>query len=88
MVFKSKSARKRVKTSKKRQARNLAVKLGVKRAFKAAEKAILGKASNVVELIAKAVSKIDKAAAQGVIHKNKAARRKSRLLLKYSKVKG
>ena len=88
MVQRSKSAMKRVKTSKMRKARNLAAKSEVKKAFKQAEKAIAAKSAETKELIRKAVSVMDKAVQRGIIHKNKAARQKSRLLLKLKKVKG
>lgn len=87
MAFKSKSAMKRVKTSKQRQARNLAVKGEIKRTFKSAEKAIAGKSAEASDLVKKAVSVIDKAVQRGMVHKNKANRKKSRLLLKYNKTK-
>jgi small subunit ribosomal protein S20 len=88
MAQRSKSAKKRIKTSKKRRTRNLAAKEAVKKAFKAAERAIARKAADVKELITKAISAIDKAAGRGIIHQNKAARKKSRLQLKYNKPKG
>jgi len=78
---------KRVKTSKMRRARNLAAKNEVKKAFKGAERAIAAKSAEAKELIKKAVSAIDKAVQRGILHKNKAARQKSRLLLKYNKTK-
>jgi len=87
MVFRSKSAKKRVKTSKQRQARNLAAKKEIKKAFKAAERAIASKSGEAGNLVRKAISVIDKAVQRGIIHKNKAARRKSRLILKYNKIK-
>lgn len=87
MAFKSKSAMKRVKTSKQRQARNLAAKREAKKAFKAAERAIASKSAEAKDLVKKAVSIIDRAVQRGIIHKNKANRKKSRLLLKYNKVK-
>ena len=88
MAFRSKSAMKRVYTSKKRRERNLSTKKSVKVAFRLAEKAISGKSSEAKELARKAVSIIDKAVERGIIHKNKAARQKSRLLLKFNKIKG
>ena len=87
MVQRSKSAMKRVKTSKMRKARNLAAKNEIRKAFKEAEKAIAAKSAEAKELVAKAISVIDKAVQRGIIHKNKAARQKSRLLLKYNKIK-
>jgi len=41
---------------------------------------------NVEELTRQALKNIDKAASKGVIHKNQAARRKSRLLKQISKL--
>jgi len=38
-----------------------------------------------VEAIEKALSALDRAAAKGVIHKNNAARRKSRLMKQYNR---
>ena len=37
--------------------------------------------------VAQAIQALDKAAAQGVIHKNNAARRKSRLMAQYNSIK-
>jgi small subunit ribosomal protein S20 len=85
MALRSKSGIKKTKTSRKRQARNLEAKAVVKKAFKAAEKAIASKSSNIQEAIKKAVSAMDKAVERGIIHRNKAARKKSRLILRYNK---
>jgi small subunit ribosomal protein S20 len=87
MAQRSKSAMKRVKTSIKRKARNLSAKHAVKKAFKAADRAIAAKLSEAEGSVKKAFSIVDKAVARGIIHKNKAARKKSRLLLKYNKAK-
>ena len=46
---------------------------------KAANEAVAGGAENADELVRSAISRIDKAAANGVMHKNKAARKKSQL---------
>ena len=88
MAFRSKSAMKRVSSSKKRRGRNLSAKRTVKNAFRQAERAISGKSSEAKELTRKAVSIIDKAVERGIIHRNKAARQKSRLLLKFNNIKG
>ncbi len=79
MALRSKSGIKRARTSKKRKARNLAAKSEIKKAFKAAEKAISSKSADVMQAVKKAISTIDKAVQRGIIHRNKAARRKSRL---------
>jgi small subunit ribosomal protein S20 len=85
MAQRSKSGRKRIKTSAKRKARNISAKQAVKNAFKAADRAIAAKSSDVEGSIKKAFSIIDKAVARGILHKNKAARKKSRLMKKIVK---
>jgi small subunit ribosomal protein S20 len=75
-----KSQIKRNKQNEKRRQRNQAVrselKTRVKRATTAAE---LG-ADDTADLTRAAIKKLDKAAEKGIIHKNQAARRKSRLM--------
>ena len=88
MAKRIKSAIKQARASKKRRSRNLRAKDAIKNAFKSAEKALSAKAADVQELIRKAVSVIDKAAEQGIIHKNKASRKKSRLMLKFNEASG
>jgi len=41
--------------------------------------------SNILEDLRVAISKIDKAAKKGILHKNTAARKKSRLMKKFNK---
>lgn len=75
-----KSAKKRVLTSAKKQAANTVVTSSMKTALKKADKEI--KAGNKEEAASKvnlATKRIDKAAACGLVHKNKAARLKSKL---------
>ena len=75
-----KSAKKRVKTSAKKQEMNTLVSSRMKTAIKKVEKEV--KAGNKEEAENKlkaAVKNIDKALSSGLIHKNKAARAKSRL---------
>ena len=71
---------KRKRQNVKRNARNVSAKKNIKNAFKIAEKAIVSKVASVQESINKACSEIDKAVQRGIIHRNKAARKKSRLL--------
>lgn len=74
-----KSAQKRVRTARKATVRNLKVKRTMKSAIKALDKVVRsGKKSGGNEF-SEAVSAIDTAAKKGIIHKNKAARQKSRL---------
>jgi small subunit ribosomal protein S20 len=75
-----KSQKKRNITNAKRAERNKAVKSELKTRVKTATSTI-GEDSND-EAVRLAVKRLDMAAAKGVIHKNQAARRKSRLMKK------
>ena len=80
-----KSSIRSVKTDAERRAKNFAVKSTVKTAVrKTVETAAAGKADDATTLLAKAASTIDKAASKGVLHKNAAARKKSRLAKKFN----
>jgi len=74
-----KSAKKRVRTSAKAAVRNSKTKRSLKEALKAFHSAITGGAKEAKKLESKAQSAIDKAAKKGLMHKNKAARKKSQL---------
>jgi ribosomal protein S20 len=74
-----KSAKKRVRTASKAAVRNSKTKRGLKGALKAFHKAITGGEKEAKKLQSKAQSAIDTAAKKGVMHKNKAARKKSQL---------
>ena len=67
---------KRVKQSRKANARNKHYKSMLKNVIKAVEEA---SSENKQDQYKKAVSVIDKVSSKGVIHKNKASRKKSRL---------
>ena len=82
MGLRSKSGIKRARQAKKRRARNLEAKKAVKNALKAAQRAIIAKAADAKELIQKAISVIDKSVQRGIVPKNQAARKKSRLAKK------
>ena len=73
-----KSAKKRVKVSRKQTSQNVRTKKNFRTAIKALHAAISGGAK-VDEAQKKAQSAIDTAVKKGVISKNKAARQKSRL---------
>lgn len=78
-----KSAIKRVKTTDIRNAQNTAVKSTMRTAVKKVEAAITANDSTAAkEVFANAASNLDKAASKGLIHKNAAARKKSRLMKK------
>ena len=75
-----KSQKKRNITNAKRHERNKAVKAEMKTRTKRVE-ATLGTDDND-EALREAVKRIDSAASKGIIHKNAAARKKSRMMKK------
>jgi small subunit ribosomal protein S20 len=75
-----KSQIKRNKQNERARLRNKAVKAEVKTRTKSAIAAAERNDDHSVEALRLAVKRIDKAAAQGVIHKNQASNRKSRLM--------
>ncbi|MCM1523373.1 MAG: 30S ribosomal protein S20 [Ruminococcus sp.] len=68
-----KSAKKRVKVIKKKTLRNKMIKSNLKTVIKAAG------ADTNQETVRAAIKKVDQACAKGIMHKNKAARKKSQL---------
>jgi len=85
MAKRSPSVLKRQRQEEKRRMRNKMIKSRVKTFIKKAKEAILNNQENAEEYLREAIKEIDKAAAKGVIHKNTAARKKSRLMLFYNK---
>jgi small subunit ribosomal protein S20 len=78
-----KSSERSVKTDAERRAQNFSTRSAVRTiSRKVAESVAAGKNEEAKVLLPKANSTIDKAAAKGVIHKNAAARKKSRLAKK------
>lgn len=73
------SAKKRVRVIKKKTLRNKMIKSNLKTVIKAAINSIEQKAENAEKNFKYAVEKLDKAVLKGVIHKNKAANKKSSL---------
>lgn len=82
-----KSSKKRILTAERNAARNVAFKSSIKTAMKKALE--LGKAGESKDLQA-ALSKVfqlcDKAVGKGILHKNTAARKKSRLVIELKKL--
>lgn len=81
-----KSAIKRVKVAEKKRLRNKPVRTAVRTYIRTAERQI--SAHSVAasqDAVLRAVRALDKAASKGVIHRNNAARRKSRLMRKLNK---
>lgn len=80
---------KRAKKAKVRALRNRTIKSTVKTMIKRFEEAV--QAANVEEAkvrLQKAIKTIDKAASKGILHKNNAANKKSRLTKLYNKIAG
>lgn len=76
-----KSAKKRVRVAKKAAVRNSKTKRTLKGALKSFHSAVTG-GKDSKKAQSKAQSALDKAAKKGVIHKNKAARKKRQLATK------
>ena len=74
-----KSQIKRNRQNEKRRLRNKAVRSEIKTRTKNAVAAAESGADTTADDLRTAIKRIDKAAAKGVIHKNEASRRKSRL---------
>lgn len=84
-----KSAAKRVEITRKRTLRNTRIKSALKTSIRRFEEA--AKAANLEEAglkLRNAIKSIDKAVTKGIIHKNTAARKKSRLTKKFNKLTG
>lgn len=82
-----KSAKKRMRIEAERHERNRAVRSQVKTVLRTAERNIFGtakKPTDPQEATRRALSTLDVAAKKGVIHKNTAARKKSRLMRKFN----
>lgn len=80
-----KSAIKRVKTTDNRKNRNIAQRSAMRTAIKKFEEAAANNADNAQALYVEASKKLDSAVSKGLIHKNNAARNKSRLANKLAK---
>lgn len=75
-----KSAKKRAEISERNKLRNMSIKSSVKTAVRRVFEAIkLNDAEKVQSALNKVYSVIDKAVTKGVLHRNTAARKKSRL---------
>ena len=81
-----KSQMKRNRQNEKRRLLNRAARGGARAAVNQARTAIEANAENSKEAVLNAISAIDRAAQKGVFHKNKAARRKSRLMKKLASI--
>ncbi len=80
-----KSAKKRVKVSRANAERNKNDRSALRTALKKADVAVKENAPEAAEAVKNAVSKLDKAAVKGLIHKNNSARKKSALVSRLNK---
>lgn len=75
-----KSAMKRIRQSERRRARNAAIRSAVRTSLKGTREALAtGQPAAAREALLRTIRVLDKAVTKGVLHKNAAARRKSRL---------
>jgi len=84
----TKSAIKRMKVAEKKRLRNKPIRSAARTYVKNARKAIDSgdlEAPTTLEALQRALSYLDHAASKGVMHKNNAARRKSRLMKLFNK---
>ena len=80
------SAKKRIRQNEKRQARNKAIRSRARTYVKLARNTMhAGDQGASEEAVKKAISELDRAVAQGVLHRNNASRRKSRLMKQLSR---
>ncbi len=81
-----KSQIKRNRQNERRRLRNKSVRSEMRTRSKVAVTAAESGDDDALDALRAAVKRIDKAAAQGVIHKNQAANRKSRLMRRIAKL--
>jgi small subunit ribosomal protein S20 len=81
-----KAAIKYIRKSRKNRIRNIAVKGNIKKLTKQSLKLISLKDKGAAEAVKNTMSAIDKAAENGILHKNTAARKKSRLMKKLNAI--
>jgi small subunit ribosomal protein S20 len=79
-VANTKSAKKEARSGIARAARNRSVKSAVKTRVARFRRAAVEGVGNLEELAVGAVTSLDRAASKGILHRNNAARRKSRLV--------
>ncbi len=81
-----KAAIKYIRKSRKNRARNVAVKGNLKKLLKSALKLIASKEKGAANAAKAFISAVDKASENGIIHKNAAARKKSRIMAKLNAI--
>jgi small subunit ribosomal protein S20 len=83
----NKSAEKRIRVAERRRQRNRPYRSAARTYVKKALLAIQsGDANDAASAVGNAISMLDRVAGKGIIHRNNAARRKSRLMAKYNRM--
>ena len=83
----NKSAEKRIRVAERRRLRNRPYRTAARTFVKKAEVAIrAGDQDVAATAVGDAISMLDRVAGKGIIHKNNAARRKSRLMAKFNRM--
>jgi small subunit ribosomal protein S20 len=83
----NKSAEKRIRVAERRRLRNRPYRSAARTYVKKALVAIQsGDADAASTAVGSAISMLDRVAGKGIIHRNNAARRKSRLMAKYNRM--
>jgi small subunit ribosomal protein S20 len=83
----TKSAKKRIRQNSRRRVRNARIRTRARSSVRSARQAVEGSDRNAGEVAVKsAIQELDRAAAKGVLHRNNAARRKSRLQKQLAKM--
>jgi len=81
------SAKKRIRVAERRRLRNRPFRTSARTFVKKAELAIrAGDSTTASTAVGDAISMLDRVAGKGIIHKNNAARRKSRLMTKLNRL--
>ncbi len=82
-----KSAIKRIRSGERKRMRNKPIRTALKTYVKVAQTQIAAHKEDMsADAVVRAISALDKAANKGIIHRNQAARRKSRLMAKFNKL--
>lgn len=81
------SAQKRIRSNERKHVRNQRIRSRTRTSIRAAREALeAGNPEDARRQTLAAAGALDKAAAKGVLHKNNAARRKSRLMKKLARI--
>ncbi len=83
-----KSAKKRTLVIEKKTLRNKMINSDLKTAVKKADAAIAENADNKNDVVKVAIKKIDMACSKGILHKNTAAHKKSKLMKRLAQSNG